>query len=94
MTATANGNRIINISDLSAEFVEDGENYTTCWIPSHIDIDFGIASSVIVVGRTSQRIVDGEADPVTINVSSILITEKRGSPVESVQPVEENYDWF
>ena len=94
MTATANGNRIINISDLSAEFVEDGENYTTCWIPSHIDIDFGIASSVIVVGRTSQRIVDGVADAVTINVSGLMVTNRVGAPPETVEAVEDDLDWF
>lgn len=95
MTPTKNGNRIINITDLNAEFDYDNDsNMTTCWIPEHLDIDFGIGSSIIVIGRTSQRIVDGEADPVTINVSSVLVTEKRGSPVETVQPVEENYDWF
>jgi len=94
MTATANGNRIINISDLSAEFVEDGENYTTCWIPSHIDIDFGIASSVIVVGRTSQRIVDGVADAVTINVSGLMVTNRVGAPPETVEIVEDDLDWF
>jgi hypothetical protein len=94
MTATANGNRIINISDLSAEFVEDGENYTTCWIPSHIDIDFGIASSVIVVGRTSQRIVDGVADAVTINVSGLMVTNRVGAPPETVEVVEDDLDWF
>ncbi len=95
MTPTSNGNRILNITDLNAEFDYENEaGMTTCWIPEHLDVDFGIGSSIIVIGRTSQRIVDGEADPVTINVSSILTTEKRGSPIESVQPVEENYDWF
>lgn len=95
MTPTSNGNRILNITDLNAEFDYENEaGMVTCWIPEHLNIDFGIGSNIIVIGRTSQRIVDGEADPVTINVSSILVTEKRGSPIESAQPVEENYDWF
>ena len=67
---------------------------TTCWIPEHLGIDFGIGSTIVVVGRTSQRLIDGVADPVTINVASILVTEKRGSPVEVDTPVEESFDWF
>ena len=95
MIPTSNGNRILNITDLNAEFdYENDSNMTTCWIPEHIDIDFGIGSSVIVIGRTSQRMVDGVADPVTINVSSVYVTEKRGAPVEVNTPVEESYDWF
>ena len=95
MMPTSNGNRILNITDLNAEFDYESEsNMTTCWIPEHIDINFGIGSSVIVIGRTSQRMVDGVADPVTINVSSVYVTEKRGAPVEVNAPVEESYDWF
>ena len=95
MMPTSNGNRILNITDLNAEFDYDNEsNMTTCWIPEHLNIDFGIGSSVIVVGRTSQRLVDGVADPVTINVSSVLVTEKRGAPIEVDAPQEESFDWF
>jgi hypothetical protein len=67
---------------------------TTCWIPSNVELDFGIGSSVIIVGRTSQRITDEGADPVTINVTGLYVTEKRGSPVEVNQPVETDFDWF
>jgi len=95
MTPTKNGNRIINITDLNAELdYENDSGMVTCWIPSHIDLDFGIGSSVIVVGRTSQRTVDGDVEPVTINVSGLLCTEKHGSSVEISQPVEEDFDWF
>jgi hypothetical protein len=95
MMPTSNGNRILNITDLNAEFDYDNEsNMTTCWIPEHLNIDFGIGSTIVVIGRTSQRLVDGVADPVTINVSSVLVTEKRGSPVEVDAPVEESFDWF
>lgn len=95
MTATSNGNRILNITDLNAEFdySEDG-GVLTCWIPEHIEIDFGIGSSVIVIGNTSQRTVDGETEPATLNVSGLLALEKKGSVVESSSPVEEDYDWF
>jgi hypothetical protein len=94
MTPTKNGNRIINITDLNAEIDFESDAMTTCWIPEHLSLDFGIGSSVIVVGRTSQRMVDGEAEPVTINVAGIHCVEKVGSPVESAQPVEKDYDWF
>ena len=55
MTPTSNGNRILNITDLNAEFNYDDDGVVTCWIPEHMEIDFGIGSSVIVIGNTSQR---------------------------------------
>ena len=95
MMPTKNGNRILNITDLNAEFDYDNDtNMTTCWIPSNLELDFGIGSSVIVIGRTSQRITDEGPEPVTINVSGIYVTDKRGSPVEVNQPIEEDFDWF
>ncbi len=96
MTPTKNGNRIINITDLNAELdYENDSGMITCWIPEHLTLDFGIGSSVIVVGRTSQRTVDGEVEPVTINVAGLLCTVKHGSAVEeTTQPVEEDFDWF
>lgn len=94
MTPTKNGNRIINITDLNAEIDFESDAMTTCWIPEHLDLSFGIGSTVIVVGRTSQRMVDGVSEPVTINVAGILCTEKVGSPVESTAPAEKDFDWF
>tara|TARA_R110000787_G_scaffold255605_1_gene360957 strand:+ start:280 stop:1497 length:1218 start_codon:yes stop_codon:yes gene_type:complete len=95
MTATKNGNRILNITDLNAEFDYDNDNnMTTCWVPSNVELDFGIGSSVIVVGRTSQRNGDEGPEAVTINVSGLYVTQKRGSPVEVNQPVETDFDWF
>ena len=95
MMPTKNGNRILNITDLNAEFDYDNDtNMTTCWVPSNVELDFGIGSQVIVIGRTSQRITDEGPEPVTINVSGLYVTEKRGSPVEVSQPIEEDFDWF
>jgi len=95
MTPTSNGNRILNITDLNAEFdYDEGNGVVTCWIPSHIDIDFGIGSSVIVIGNTSQRTVDGETEPATINVTGLYVLDRKGSAVEVTQAVEEDYDWF
>jgi len=95
MTPTKNGNRIINITDLNAELdYENDSGMITCWVPSHLTLDFGIGSSVILVGRTSQRTVDGETEPVTINVAGLYCVIRHGSAVEVSQPVEENFDWF
>ena len=72
---------------------EDGSLSTTCWIPESFDIDFGIGSEVLVVGRTSQRVIDGEADPVTINVAGMHCLSKIGlAPEISERLSEENYD--
>jgi len=97
LTPTANGNRIVSISDLNADFEYDGEGYvgTTCWIPSGIEIDFGVGSDVIVVGRTSQRTnEDGSLDSTTLNVSGLYVTSKRGKVVEVEIPLEDDTDWF
>ncbi len=99
MTPTANGNRILFITDKEAdmELSEDdaGNLATTCWIPEHIDVNFGIGSKVIVVGRTSQRIVDGEAEPITINTSGLLVEQSVGNPAAAEESVEdEDLDWF
>jgi len=95
MTPFGNGNRVLNITDLNAEFdYEGGNNMTTCWVPPHINIDFGIGSNIIVIGRTSQRQGDEGPEPVTMNVSGILVIEKVGSPVEMEDSGVEETDWF
>ena len=99
MTPTANGNRIISITDRHADMAltedDDGDLATTCWIPEHININFGIGSKVLVVGRTSQRIIDGEAEPITINTSGLLVEESVGNPIAEEEGVEdEDLDWF
>ncbi len=99
MTPTSNGNRIISITDKHADMEltedDDGDLATTCWIPEHININFGIGSKVIVVGRTSQRIIEGEAEPITINTSGLLLEESVGNPIAEEEGVEdEDLDWF
>ena len=93
LKATANGNRILNLSDLNADFVDDG-GITTCWVPSHIDIDFGIGSNVIIVGRTSQGTDnEGNLRPVSINVTGLHVIDKRGGPPSGEAPIEDNANW-
>jgi hypothetical protein len=97
MTPNAYGTRRVTITDLNSDFDYEGGSWagTTCWFPSHVDIDFGIGSSIIVVGRTSQgRNEDGSVGDVTLNVSGVLVAENRGQIVEPFQVEEEDLDWF
>ena len=94
MTPTSNGNRILNITDLNADFDYDTDGMTTCWVPQHIEVDFGIGSEVVVVGRTSMREGDDGMEPSTINLSGLLVTERKGQVVEIADDEEENLDWF
>jgi len=96
MTPTKNGNRIINLTDVNAvmDYDSNESGITTCWIPEHLSLDFGIGSSVIVIGRTSQRTTDEGVEPTTINVAGIYCTIRHGSAVEVSVPVEEDFDWF
>ena len=93
MTPTGNGNRIMYLSDLNADFNYDNDGMTTCWMPSNLEINFGIGSSVIVVGRTSQREGDDGYEPATINVSGVYVTTSVGQ-AETVEVSEESMDWF
>jgi len=95
MTPTSNGNRILNITDLNAEMdYENDSGMVTCWIPEHLELDFGIGSTVIIIGRTSQRQGEDGVEPATINTSGIFVTTRHGSPVDAPSPVEEDFDWF
>tara|TARA_R100001510_G_scaffold57769_1_gene67616 strand:- start:569 stop:1801 length:1233 start_codon:yes stop_codon:yes gene_type:complete len=97
MTPNSIGTRRITVSDLNSDFDYDGGSWagTTCWIPANIDIDFGIGSSLVLVGRTSQgRNQDGGPGDITINVSGVLCTENRGVVAEPYESTEEDIDWF
>lgn len=98
MNPTKNGNRILTLDDLNTDFDfdDDGWSGTTCWIPSHIEIDFGIGSNVIVVGRTSQsRDDEGNLQNVSINVTGLYVLKSRGGSPETIEFVEEDdTDWF
>jgi|TARA_Y100000114_G_scaffold37377_2_gene33004 hypothetical protein len=92
MNPTANGNRIVNIDDLNTEIDWDGDGFsgTTCWIPQNVNIEFGIGSNIIVVGRTSQS----PGNPTSINVSGLFVVNNRGGSPEEIEYVEEDEDWF
>jgi hypothetical protein len=59
-----------------------------------VGINFGIGSSVVVVGRTSQGTDDdGNLRPVTINVSGLLVLKARGGSPDDIEQNEES-EWF
>ena len=95
---TANGNQTLYLSDLNADFNWDGEGYSsvTCWVPSYVNIDFGIGSNVIVCGRTSQGTdrETGELRPVSINVLGLYAIDRHGSAEVNTVVVEDNGEWF
>tara|TARA_R100000988_G_scaffold103828_1_gene85857 strand:+ start:6003 stop:7262 length:1260 start_codon:yes stop_codon:yes gene_type:complete len=98
MTKTKNGNRILVLDDLETDFSYDGGSDWTgvaCWIPERVNIEFGIGSSVVVVGRTSQGTDDdGNLRPVTINVSGLLVQKARGGSPDDIEQTDEESEWF
>ena len=85
------------ITDLNSDFDYEGGSWagTTCWIPSNLEIDFGILSNVVVIGRTSQgRNEDGTPSDAMINVSGLFVVDNRGVVAEPFVAEEENLDWF
>jgi hypothetical protein len=60
-----------------------------------VEIEFGIGSSVVVVGRTSQGTdEEGNLRPVTINVSGLLVQKARGGSPDDIEQNEEESEWF
>ena len=94
---TTNGNQTLFLSDLNVDYDYDGSsNAVACWVPSYINIDFGIGSNVIVCGRTSQSTdkETGELRNVSINVLGLYVIDKHGNADVAEQPVEDDFDWF
>ena len=97
MNPTKTGSRAISISDMLADFDYEGDGLssTTCWFPPHIDVDFGLGSNILVVGRTNQyQRDDGTMSPLSINVFGVYVIDKRGQPMDVSEAVEEDFDWF
>ena len=98
LQAYDNGNRVIFLSDLNADFDYDGEGYssTACWVPAGVDIDFGIGSNIIISGRTSQGTdAEGNLRDVSINVLGLHVIDRHGSAEVYSEPVEsEDTVWF
>ena len=98
MNPNKSGNLTLFISDLNADFsYEDGGYSSThCWVPPHIDIDFGIGSHVMIIGRTSQsrNQETGELRQCSINVFGVIVLDKRGNPVNVQDSGEQYSDWL
>lgn len=98
MTPNSYGTRRITVTDLNSDFDYEGGSWagTTCWIPSHLDIDYGIGSNIVLVGRTSQgKSQDGGVGDITLNVSGVLCVTNRGVVAEPYEAAtEEDLDWF
>ena len=84
------GNRVLWVEPIDANYgFDDGDlpDSTPCWIPESVDIDFGIGSDIIVIGRTNQtqrKDEDGnytdEWNPVSINLFGIMPRIALGTP--------------
>jgi len=98
MNPNSNGNRTLMLSDINADFDYDSDGYasTTCWIPPHLDIDFGIGSHVLIVGRSNQsrNQETQELRQCSINTFGIIALERRGSPVSFTDSGEQYEGWF
>ena len=98
MSPNSTGNRTISISDLNVDYDYDSDSYssTPCWTPPHINVDFGIGSHVLIIGRSSQSVNQetGQLRQPSINVSGIYVLDKRGNPVEFKDSGEINKGWF
>tara|TARA_R110000765_G_scaffold84868_2_gene163930 strand:- start:1834 stop:3045 length:1212 start_codon:yes stop_codon:yes gene_type:complete len=90
------GNRTIFISDLSAEFDYDSEQNSSiaCWVPPHINLDFGIGSNIIIMGRSNQREVDGALTSVSLNTFGIMVIDQRGESPSFDEVTVDDSDWF
>lgn len=98
MNQNVTGNRTLLISDVNADYDYDTGGYssTPCWVPANIDIDFGIGSHVLIIGRPNQSTDKdtGELRQVSINVFGIIVLDRRGAPVEITDSGEQYSGWF
>ena len=98
------GNRVIWVEPVDANYgfdVDDIPESTPIWVPSHVDINFGVGSDVIIVGRTNQTQkkdesgspIDGEYNPVTINLYGVYARSATGVIVEEEDEGESLEFW-
>ena len=88
------GNRVMWIEPVDANYGfedEDIPESTPVWVPKHVNIDFGVGSDVIIIGRTNQTqkkdadgTPTGELNPVTINLYGVFPRIATGAVVEDV----------
>ena len=99
------GNRVIWIEPADANYgfeEDDVPESTPCWVPSNVDIDFGVGSDVIIIGRTNQsqkRDEDGnyledEWNPVSLNIYGIFPRVALGAPNEEKGDSNNDVDFW
>ena len=98
------GNRVLWIEPADATYgfeEEDVPESTPCWIPEELNIDFGVGSDVIIIGRTNQtqkRDDEGnyteEYNPVSLNIYGILPRVALGAPAESSVSKDEDMTYW
>ena len=97
MNPNSNGNRTLYISDMNAEYdYDDPMGATPCWVPEHVELDFGIGSQILVIGRTNQSTNQetGELRPCSINVFGVIVLNRHGSPNTTPDSGETYTGWF
>jgi len=88
------GNRVIWIEPLDANYGFDDDDMpesTPVWIPAHVNINFGVGSDIVVIGRTSQSQkkddsgfpIEGEFNPISINMYGLKV--RLGTGLEEVE---------
>ena len=95
------GNRTMWIESAEANYgfeSDDVPDSTPVWVPSYLNIDFGVGSDVIIIGRTNQtqkkddngNTLEGEWNPVSINLYGVLPRVALGNPEAPETNDEEN----
>ena len=80
------GSRTLYVTDLNMEYSyeEDTQDSVAVWCSENINIDFGVGSDVIIIGRTSQGMnkETGEPMPVSMQAFGVFCTQSNGAPSE------------
>jgi len=97
MNPNSNGNRTLYVSDVNADFDYDNPTSATpCWVPEHVELDFGIGSQILIIGRTNQSTNQetGELRQCSINVFGVIVLNRMGSPNTTQDSGETYTGWF
>tara|TARA_R110000764_G_scaffold212412_2_gene298693 strand:- start:1475 stop:2716 length:1242 start_codon:yes stop_codon:yes gene_type:complete len=99
------GNRVIWVEPVDANYGFDEDDIpesTPIWVPSHLPINFGVGSDVVIIGRTNQTQkkdeggipIDGEYNPVTINLYGVYARSATGVVPEAEEADGESMEYW
>jgi hypothetical protein len=99
------GNRVIWIEPADANYGfedDDVPESTPCWVPSNVNINFGVGSDVIIIGRSNQTLkrdedgnyLEDEWNPVSLNIFGILPRVALGAPNEESGDSNNDVDFW